>query len=104
MLLGVAAYHVFVLLGKKELVGAPAATHAEILPSSVLAAPVGGRRNEGIRACTTGSISNWADLDASEDNSVLAGSWTRQIRLLLRRNIAAGDLAFFSHGVPSTRP
>jgi SRSO17 transposase len=39
-----------------------------------------------------------ADLDASEYNNSLTGLWTRG--LLIRRNIADGDLAFFSTWCP----
>ncbi len=43
-----------------------------------------------------------ADLDAGQYNSVLAGEWTRG--LLIRRNIADGDLAFFSTWCPKGMP
>ena len=66
-----------------------------------LAAPVGGRRNQRPR------LHDWAylelaDLDAGEYNSALAGAWTRG--LLIRRNIADGDLAFFSTWCPKGTP
>ena len=54
------------------------------------------------RACMTGPIFELADLDASEYNSALAGKWARG--LLIRRNIAAGDLAFFSTWCPKHTP
>ncbi len=43
-----------------------------------------------------------ADLDASEYNSTLTGRWTQG--LLIRRNIADGDLAFFSTWCPKNTP
>ena len=43
-----------------------------------------------------------ADLDAGEYNSALSGKWTRG--LLIRRNIADGDLAFFSTWCPKDTP
>ena len=39
-----------------------------------------------------------ADLEAAEYNQTLAGLWTRG--LLIRRNIADGELAFFATGAP----
>ena len=41
-----------------------------------------------------------ADLDGGGYNSALAGEWTRG--LLIRRNIADGDLAFFSTWCPKS--
>ena len=66
-----------------------------------MAAPVGGRRNQRPR------LHDWAylelaDLDAGEYNSTLTGKWTRG--LLIRRNIADGDLAFFSTWCPKDTP
>ena len=43
-----------------------------------------------------------ADLDADEYNDALTGLWTRG--LLIRRNIADGDLAFFSTWCPKGTP
>lgn len=43
-----------------------------------------------------------ADLDAGEYSSTLSGEWTRG--LLIRRNIADGDLAFFSTWCPKGTP
>ena len=43
-----------------------------------------------------------AGLDAGEYNSTLTGEWTRG--LLIRRNIAGGDLAFFSTWCPKGTP
>jgi SRSO17 transposase len=60
------------------------------------------------RVCVNGPPSNvWsyvemADLDAGEYNSTLTAEWTRG--LLIRRNIADGDLAFFSTWCPKGTP
>jgi SRSO17 transposase len=43
-----------------------------------------------------------ADLDAGEYSNTLTGEWTRG--LLIRRNIADGDLAFFSTWFPKDTP
>ena len=52
----------------------------------------------------TGWMHDWAycelaDLDAADDNEAHSGLWTRG--LLIRRNIADGDLAFFSTRCPA---
>jgi hypothetical protein len=56
--------------------------------------PVGWRRNQSAR------LHDWvycelADLDAAEYDEERSGPWIRG--LLIRRNIAEGDMAFFSH-------
>ena len=51
------------------------------------------------RGCTTGCICELADLDAAEYDDARSGLWTRG--LLIRRNIADGDLAFFSTWCPA---
>ena len=99
--LGVAANHVFRSWGKKELVGGPASKIAQNLPKSAWRRLSAGEGTKGPR------LHDWAylelaDLDASEYNSALAGKWTRG--LLIRRNIAAGDLAFFSTWCPKHTP
>jgi len=91
--LGVAANHVFHSWGKKQLVGGSAAKLAQNLPKSAWRRLSAGEATKGPR------LHDWAylelaDLDAGEFNSSLAGEWTRG--LLIRRNIADGDLAFFS--------
>jgi SRSO17 transposase len=88
--LGVAANHVFRSWGKKQLVGGTAAKIAQNLP-----------KGAWLR------LHDWAylelaDLDAGEYNSTFAGEWTRG--LLIRRNIADGDLAFFSTWCPKGTP
>ena len=99
--LGVAANHVFRSWGKKELVGGPAAKIAQNLPKSAWRRLSAGEGTKGPR------LHDWAylelaDLDVSEYNSALAGKWTRG--LLIRRNIADGDLAFFSTWCPKYTP
>ena len=54
------------------------------------------------RACTTGPISNWPISMPANTTSQLTGEWTRG--LLIRRNIADGDLAFFSTWCPAGTP
>jgi len=77
----------------------PPADIARTRRSSDWKRPVGGSRNQGGRGYTIGVISNWADLEAEQFNSVNDGLWTRG--LLIRRRIADDDLAFFTHLVPS---
>ena len=95
--LGIAANHVFRSWGKKQLVGGTAAKIAQNLPESVWRRLSAGEGTKGPR------LHDWAylelaDLDAGEYNSTLSGEWTRG--LLIRRNIADGDLAFFSTWCP----
>ena len=54
------------------------------------------------RACTTGPISNWPISMPANTTAALTGEWTRG--LLIRRNIADGDLAFFSTWCPKGTP
>jgi hypothetical protein len=63
-----------------------------------MAAPVGRRRRQGAR------LQDWAccelaDLAAAEYDGQRTGLWTRG--LLIRRNIADGDLAFFTTWRPA---
>lgn len=95
--LGVASNHVFRSWGKKGLVGGTAAKIAQDLPKNAWRRLSAGEGTKGPR------LHDWAylelaDLDAGEYNSTLAGEWTRG--LLVRRNIANGDLAFFSTWCP----
>ena len=99
--LGVAANHVFHSWGKKQLVGGSAAKLAQNLPTSAWRRLSAGEATKGPR------LHDWAylelaDLDAGEFNGNLAGEWTRG--LLIRRNIADGDLAFFSTWCPKRTP
>ena len=60
-----------------------------------MATPVGRRRHQG----RAGVYCELADLEASEYDNAPTGLWTRG--LLIRRNIADGDLAFFSTWCPA---
>ena len=99
--LGVASNHVFHSWGKKHLIGGSAAKIAQNLPKSAWRRLSAGEGTKGPR------LHDWAylelaDLDAGEYNSTLTGEWTRG--LLIRRNIADGDLAFFSTWCPKRTP
>jgi SRSO17 transposase len=95
--LGVAANHVFNSWGKKPFVRGPAAKIAQNLPTTAWRRLSAGEGTKGAR------LHDWAyvelaDLDAREYNNDLSGEWTRG--LLIRRNIADGNLAFFSTWCP----
>jgi len=99
--LGVAANHVFHSWGKKQLVGGSAAKIAQSLPKSAWRRLSSGEGTKGPR------LHDWAylelaDLDVSEYNDTLEGTWTRG--MLARRNIADGELAFFSIWCPKGTP
>lgn len=99
--LGVASNHMFHSWGKKQLIGGRAEKLAQSLPESTWRRLSSGEGTKGPR------LHDWAylelaDLDAGEYNSTLTGEWTRG--LLIRRNIAGGDLAFFSTWCPKATP
>lgn len=99
--LGVAANHVFHSWGKKQMVQGSAATLTQNIPKNAWRRLSAGDGTKGAR------LHDWAylelaDLDAGEYNSTLTGKWTRG--LLIRRNIADGDLAFFSTWCPKDTP
>ena len=100
--LGVAANHVFNSWGKKQFVRSTAAKIAQSLPKNAWRRLSSGEGTKGPR------LHDWAylelaDLDAGEYSSALTGKeWTRG--LLIRRNIADGDLAFFSTWCPKGTP
>jgi SRSO17 transposase len=99
--LGVAANHVFHSWGKKQMVRGSAAKIAQNFPNSAWRRLSAGDGTKGER------LHDWAylelaDLDAGEYNRTLTGKWTRG--LLIRRNIADGDLAFFSTWCPKDTP
>jgi SRSO17 transposase len=99
--LGVAANHLFHSWGKKQMVRGSAAKIAQNLPKRAWRRLSAGDGTKGAR------LHDWAylelaDLDAGEYNSTLTGKWTRG--LLIRRNIADGDLAFFSTWCPKETP
>jgi len=95
--LGVAANHVFNSWGKPQFVRGTAAKIAQTLPKTAWRRLSAGEGTKGPR------LHDWAylqlaDLDAGEYNSTITGEWTRG--LLIRRNIADSDLAFFSTWCP----
>jgi SRSO17 transposase len=99
--LGVASNHVFRSWGKKQLVGGTAAKIAQDLCKKVWRRLSSGEGTKGPR------LHDWAylelaDLDAGEYNDTLTGEWTRG--LLIRRDLADGDLAFFSTWCPKGTP
>src|SRR5579863_5776679 len=99
--LGVASNHVFRSWGKKQLIGGTAAKIAENLPKNAWRRLSAGEGTKGPR------LHDWAylelaDLDVVQYNSALTGEWTRG--LLIRRNIADSDLAFFSTWCPKGAP
>jgi SRSO17 transposase len=99
--LGVAANHVFNSWGKGPFIRGTAAKLAQNLPKNAWRRLSSGERTKGAH------LHDWAylelaDLDAGEYNSTLSGEWTRG--LLIRRNIADGDLAFFSTWCPKGTP
>jgi SRSO17 transposase len=99
--LGVASSHMFRSWGKKQLVGGTAAEIAQDLPKSVWRRLASGEGTKGPRRHDWAYL-ELADLDAGQYNDTLAGEWTRG--LLVRRNIADGDLAFFSTWCPKGTP
>jgi SRSO17 transposase len=99
--LGVAANHVFNSWGNGPFIRGTAAELAQDLPKTAWRRLSAGEGTKGAR------LHDWAylelaDLDASEYSSTLSGEWTRG--LLIRRNIADGDLAFFSTWCPQDTP
>jgi|SRR5665213_986469 len=99
--LGVAANHVFGSWGKRQFVRGTAVKLAQNLPKTAWRRLSAGEGTKGAR------LHDWAylelaDLDAGEYTNVLSEKWTRG--LLIRRNIADGDLAFFSTWCPKGTP
>lgn len=99
--LGVASNHVFHSWGKKQLIGGTAAKIAQSLPKSAWRRLSSGEGTKGLRWHDWAYI-ELADLDVSEYNDTLEGTWTRG--MLVRRNIADGELAFFSIWCPKGTP
>ena len=98
--LGVASNRVFRSWGKRQLVGGTAAKIAQSVPKRAWRRLSAGEGTKGPR------LHDWAylelaDLDAGEYCSTPTGQWTRG---LLIRNIAGGDLAFFSTWCPNGTP
>lgn len=99
--LGVAANHVFNSWGKEQFVRGTAAAITQALPKTAWRRLSAGDGTKGAR------LHDWAylelaDLDGGEYSEALSGEWTRG--LLIRRNIADGDLAFFSTWCPKGTP
>lgn len=91
--LGVASNRVFNSWSKRQLIGGTAAQIAQSLPEGAWRRLSSGDGTKGPR------LHDWAYLelaylDVGEYNDTLSGEWARG--LLIRRNIADGDLAFFS--------
>lgn len=95
--LGVSAKHAFNSWGKPFGVAGTAKQIAESLPADAWHRLSAGMGAKGDR------LHDWAyldlaDLDACDFDASFSGLWTRG--LLIRRNIADGDLAFFSTWCP----
>ena len=91
--LGVAANRVFHSWGKPQFVSDTAATIAQSLPKTAWRRLSSGEGTKGPR------LHDWAYVELADlEAGTLAGEWTRG--LLIRRNIATGDLAFFSTWCP----
>ena len=99
--LGVASNHVFHSWGKKQLIDGTAAKIAQSLPESAWWRLSSGEGTKGSRWHDWAYI-ELADLDGSEYNDTLEDMWTRG--MLVRRNIADGELAFFSIWCPKGTP
>jgi SRSO17 transposase len=96
--LGVSSDHSFNSWGKSQRVAGTAGTIAQNLPASDWTRLSAGEGTKGAR------LSDWAyiemaDVDIANYDSRRSGLWTRG--LLIRRNIADGDLAFFSTWCPA---
>lgn len=99
--LGVSANHPFRSWARPQPVGGTAKDIAESLAETAWQRLSAGEGTKGER------LHDWAyldlaDLDADEYNDALTGKWTRG--LLIRRNIADGDLAYFSTWCPAGTP
>ena len=99
--LGVDASHVFRSWGKPRAIVGTAAAIAKALGASEWRRLSAGQGTKGPR------LHDWcylelADLEAGEFNEKNHGLWTRG--LLIRRNIADGDLAYFTTWCPAGTP
>src|SRR3954453_15392642 len=99
--LGVSATSQFTSWGAKPLVAGTAAEIAGNLDPSAWHRLSAGAGSKGERLFDWAYL-ELADLEAAEYNETLAGLWTRG--LLIRRNIADGDLAFFTTWCPAGTP
>src|SRR6187200_51093 len=96
--LGVGATSQFNSWGAKPPVAGTAAEIAGALDPSAWQRLSAGTGSKGERLFDWAYL-ELADLEAAEYNETLAGLWTRG--LLIRRNIADGDLAFFTTWCPA---
>jgi len=95
--LGVAANRVFHSWGKPQLISGTADTIAQSLSKTAWRRLSSGEGTKGPR------LHDWAYVELADlEADTLAGEWTRG--LLIRRNIATGDLAFFSTWCPKGTP
>jgi len=99
--LGVDASHVFRSWGKPRMIAGSAAEIAKALGASDWKRLSAGQGTKGPR------LHDWcylelADLESDEFNEENHGLWTRG--LLIRRNIADGDLAYFTTWCPAGTP
>jgi SRSO17 transposase len=99
--LGVNATSQFNSWGTKPPVAGTAAAIANTLDPSAWRRLSAGAGSKGERLFDWAYL-ELADLDAAEYNQSLSGLWTRG--LLIRRNIADGDLAFFATWCPASTP
>ena len=97
--LGVDAAHIFRSWDKPRRIAGTAEKIAKALAAIRLEALVGGRGNQGPTACMTGAISNSPTSRPKSSTKTGHGLWTRG--LLIRRNIADGDLAYFTTWCPA---
>jgi SRSO17 transposase len=95
--LGVASNHVFRSWSKELFVSGTAATIAQSLSRNAWHRLSSGEGTKGPRRHDWAYL-ELADLEVGQYSDTLAGAWTRG--LLIRRNIADGDLAFFSTWCP----
>ena len=99
--LGVSATSQFTSWGAKPPVAGTAAEIAGNLDPSAWRRLSAGAGAKGERLFDWAYL-ELADLEAAEYNQTLSGLWTRG--LLIRRNIADGDLAFFATWCPAGTP
>lgn len=99
--LGVSAKHAFNSWGKPYAVAGTAKDIAAGLPPGAWQRLSAGMGTKGERLHDWAYI-ELADLDAEDFSAAFSGIWTRG--LLIRRNIADGDIAFFSTWSPQGTP
>jgi SRSO17 transposase len=99
--LGVKADHLFRSWAKPQPIAGTAKGIAEGLPESDWQRLSAGDGSKGKRLYDWAYL-ELADLDAGDYDDAFTGVWTRG--LLIRRNIADGDLAFFSTWCPKDTP